>query len=365
MVHARGLPGAVCEATICRLYNSHSARLNTIDSIRHQLNCKGKKSMEKVKVALIGAGTMANTMHYPSLARFADVSLVGLCDIDSAKAKTTAAAFGIAKTYTDYRIMLNETKPDAVYVLLPPHIIFDVAMDILDQGHHLFIEKPPAVTTFQTEAMARLAVDRRRITAVGFQRRYHPMLHDCFDRVRGKAAIQQVVARYYKNLPPTEVHPYYRGAIDILHCDAIHAVDALRYYAGLSEVVSVASDISNLDCWYGVRFNAIVKFANGVGGCLLLNWRSGRRFLTFEFHANGIAAFVDTDGEGTVWADNADTPLVKTTVEEFSPPEPFIANGIYAENRSFIDAVKSGNELHNNLADAVKTMRLADMILKA
>ncbi|MBT4815665.1 MAG: gfo/Idh/MocA family oxidoreductase, partial [Lentisphaerae bacterium] len=36
--------------------------------------------MEKVRVALIGAGGMANRVHYPSLATFDDVELVGLCD---------------------------------------------------------------------------------------------------------------------------------------------------------------------------------------------------------------------------------------------------------------------------------------------
>jgi len=37
--------------------------------------------MNKVKVALIGAGNMANNMHYPSLVEFEDVEIVGLCDL--------------------------------------------------------------------------------------------------------------------------------------------------------------------------------------------------------------------------------------------------------------------------------------------
>ena len=321
--------------------------------------------MKKIRVALIGAGGMANSFHYPSLVDFDDVEIAGLCDIDTAKLKKTAEKFNITNTFSDYRDMLDKTHPDAVYALMPPHVLFDVAMDILERGHHLFIEKPPAVTTFQTECMARLATARHLITSVGFQRRYHPMVQACWEKVKKKGNIHQVVASFYKNVSPQSIHPYYRGAIDILRCDAIHAVDSLRYYCGLSKVQSVASEVRNLDCWYRVSFNALVYFENGVVGILLANWRTGKRFLKFEFHSYGASAFVDADGEAKVWADNGDEPIFNTTCSEFAKSgDTYITQGFRAENRAFIDAVKSGTQPHNNLQDAVKTMQLVDMIYK-
>ena len=62
--------------------------------------------MAKVDVALIGAGGMANSVHYPSLADFDDVSLVGLCDLMSFKCQATAERFGIEKIYTEYQQMI-------------------------------------------------------------------------------------------------------------------------------------------------------------------------------------------------------------------------------------------------------------------
>jgi virulence factor len=319
--------------------------------------------MEKVKVALIGAGGMANGVHYPSVAGCPDVEIVGLCDIDAKKLEETAKKFNIAGTFTNYRDMLDKTKPDAVYALMPPHHLFDVAMDVMDRGHHLFIEKPPAVTTFQTECMAKLAAGKKLVTAVGFQRRYHPMAVKCWDEVKKKGPVHQVVSCFYKHTPPQEKHPYYRGAIDILHCDAIHAVDSLRYYAGLSDVKSVASEIRNLDHWYAVSFNAIVHFENNCIGILLANWRTGRRFFKFEFHSYGASAYLDIDGEGKVWVENGNDPSFATTfTKEAGSDATHIVQGFYGETRAFIDAVKSGRQLHNNLQDAVKTMRLADQI---
>ena len=185
--------------------------------------------MDKIRVALIGAGKMANSVHYPSLAAFDDVEIVGLCDLDAERLAATAARFNIAAVFSDYRRMIDATDPDAVYALMPPHHVFDVAADVLERKKHLFIEKPPGVSTLQAESLARLADAAGLVTAVGFQRRYHPLLRGCWEKVSTRAPVNQVVASFYKNSPPAEIHPYFRGAIDILRCDAIHAVDALRY----------------------------------------------------------------------------------------------------------------------------------------
>jgi len=320
--------------------------------------------MEKVRVALIGAGGMANRVHYPSLASFDDVEMVGLCDLAPDKLASTAEKFGIPKTYDSYGTMIEETQPDGVYALMPPYVLFDVAMDVMDAGCNLFIEKPPAVNTHQTVCLAKKAEDKGLITAVGFQRRYHPFVHHCYEKVQEVGQPHQVVSHFLKSSNVGEGYPYYRGAIDILRCDAIHAVDALRYYCGLSEVKAVASDVRTLDSWYPVSFNALVYFENDAVGILHVNWRTGRRSLKFEFHAAGASAYVDADGVGEVWlASDAAEPVVNTTCTEFAgSEEAYLTQGFLQENRAFIDAIKAGTQVHNNLQDSVKSMRLADQI---
>ncbi len=322
-------------------------------------------SNKTVRVALIGAGGMANSVHYPSLASFDDVEMVGLCDIDEEKLAATAEKFGITSTYTDYHKMLDEKKPDACYVLMPPYHLFDLAMEVMDRGHDLFIEKPPAVTTFQTENLARMAESKNRISGVGFQRRYHPMIQKCWNEVKSHGELHQLTVAFFKNQAPQDVHPYYRGAIDIIHCDAIHAVDSLRYYAGLSPVKSVSAINRTLDCWYQSSYSALVSFENGVVGVFHGNWRTGRRIFTFEFHAINAMCMADIDEIGRVWADNSNDPILSMTpAEACGSEETYATQGFQAEARAFIDAVKSRNELHNNLLDSVDTMRLADAIVE-
>lgn len=320
---------------------------------------KPPKATKKVKVALIGAGGMANGMHYPSLAEFKDVDIVGLCDLVPEKLKETAERFHISKTYNDYRKMIEETAPDAVYALMPPHHVYDIAAWILNQKLNLFIEKPLALTTYQARTLAHHAEKNGCITMVGFQRRHVPAIVEARKRVEKRGPIHTAVGIFYKDGP--EALGYYGGAIDILTSDAVHALDLLRWL-GKSEVRSVSSEVRSIGKPFPNCYHALVTFESGVTGVLLANWCSGRRFFKCEMHGSSIAAFIDPDEHGVIYADNG-------TVEEHLDPktmgpgaQPYHYLGFYQENRHFIDCVKSGKQPTSCFSDAVKTMELVDRI---
>ena len=315
--------------------------------------------MDKAKVALIGAGGMANSVHYPSLAAFDDVEMVGLCDLVEEKLHATADKFGIEKRYTDYKQMLEETAPDAVYLLMPPHHLFDLAIHTLKAGHHLFIEKPPGVMAEQTRQMALAAEASGVLAMAGFNRRYIPLLKKCKEMVDERGTMLHCVSTFYKH------HfggPYYGGAIDVLSCDAVHAVDTLRWMAG-GEVCHVASHVrANCDETYDNLFNALVRFDNGCSGVLLANWCVGTRRHVFEMHAPHISAFVDCNAEGHVYADNDAEGQTLSATEVAGSEENRVSYGFEAQSRHFIDCVKSGAQPCSSMADAVKTMELVDCI---
>ncbi len=108
----------------------------------------------KFKVAMIGAGRMANSVHYPSLASFEDVEIAAICDLSLKALNETADKYHVAGRYDDYRKMVQEVKPDAVYVIGQPHLMFDIWMWCLQQGLHLYIEKPLGITIHQARMLA-------------------------------------------------------------------------------------------------------------------------------------------------------------------------------------------------------------------
>ncbi len=311
--------------------------------------------MDKVKVALIGAGGMANGVHYPSLAAFDDVEMVGLCDLVEDKLNETADKFGIEKRYTNYQQMIEETNPDGVYVLMPPHHLFDVAISVLSQGINLFIEKPPGVTVEQTRQMA-IAADANNVLAMaGFNRRYIPLMLKCKEMVNERGDMLHCVSTFYKH------HfggPYYKGAIDVLTCDAIHAVDTMRWMAG-SDVQDVVGDVRyQCEETYANAFNALCRFENQCSGVLLTNWCIGKRVHTFEMHAKGISAFIDCNSVATVYADNSEEGTVLDAMDVAGSEENRVFYGFEGQARHFIDCVKNSTDPDSSMDDAVKTMEL-------
>ncbi len=79
---------------------------------------------DKVRVAMVGAGVMANNVHYPSLASFPDVEFAGICDLRQDRLSATADKYGIEKRYMDYQKMIEEIAPDAVYVIGQPDVMY-------------------------------------------------------------------------------------------------------------------------------------------------------------------------------------------------------------------------------------------------
>ncbi|KYH41384.1 MAG: dehydrogenase [Candidatus Bathyarchaeota archaeon B26-2] len=318
--------------------------------------------MRKVKVGFIGAGSHANLVHYPSLASIEEAEVKAICDLNVERLRRTAEKYGVEKQYTDYREMLEKEELDAVYVVMPPHHLYDIVADCLREGLNTFIEKPPGVTTNQTKSLAWLAEKNGCRTMVGFNRRFIPLMQNVKATVEERGPINQCVSTFYKNVQ-SEEPPYYRGALDILTCDAVHAVDALRWMAG-DEVDEVFSSVRRLYVPYHNSFNALIKFKHGAVGILMTNWTAGSRVHTFEMHSKGISAFINPDSEALIYSDNKPEPRRVSTFEAAKSRERHVYYGFYHENRHFIDCVLEDKEPETSFRDAVKTMELVDRIYR-
>lgn len=115
-------------------------------------------SSRAVRVGVIGTGGIART-HLKALASLPNVELAGLCDLDAARLAAAASTWGgpTTRTFDDYRRMLNEVRPDGVWVLVSVPATYAVTADCLERGFDALQEKPPGLTTDETRAPARRA----------------------------------------------------------------------------------------------------------------------------------------------------------------------------------------------------------------
>jgi len=132
----------------------------------------------EIRAGFIGCGSHSARNIYPTF-QFAPVDLVATCDLDTEKARAFAAKFGAAAAYGDHRRMLEREELDAVFIVVgydergrpfyPP-----LAIDCLQAGCHVWIEKPPAARCTDIEAMERAAQAADRHVVVGLKKMFFP-----------------------------------------------------------------------------------------------------------------------------------------------------------------------------------------------
>ena len=310
----------------------------------------------KIRVAMVGAGRMANKVHYPSVAHMDDVEFAGICDIDTDRLRTTAEMYGLEKRYVDYRRMIEEVSPDAVYVIGQPHIMYDIWVWCLEEGLNLFVEKPMGISVHQARNLACLADKHSCVTQVGFQRRATPMVVHLRDLCLARGPIFYAVCRFYK----WQIQPM-SAAYDHMMEDGVHLIDTLRWMCG-GDVVRVQSVTGRVQVPDINLITALVEFDSGALGVMLNSYSSGRRIFDVEMHAPGICVEAEHEGKGFVYADG-DTEGTEFETREFAgSDEVYVWRGHLAKSRDFIDCVRSGGKPQSHFGDALKTMELADMI---
>ncbi len=101
------------------------------------------------KIAIIGAGGIAKSVHIPSLQKIPEAAIQAVCDVIPQKAKEAAAFFPGASWYDNYHIMLEKEDLDGVFVLVQPDQSFRIVSDMMRAGLDVFCEKPAGITLFQ------------------------------------------------------------------------------------------------------------------------------------------------------------------------------------------------------------------------
>ena len=312
---------------------------------------------DPVRVAMIGAGRMANRVHYPSLASFDDVEIAAICDIDTQRLHATADKYNVERRYTDYREMVVEVAPDAVYVIGQPHIMYDIWVWCLQEGLNLYIEKPMGITLHQADVLAHLAQARGCITQVSYQRRTCPMVVHLHEQCLKRGPIVHAVCKFYKYL----IEPF-ANARDHMLDDGVHAIDTLRWMCGgeVAEVHSVTRRVLVPDINF---IGALLEFDNGATGVMLNSWTSGRRIFAVEMHAPGIWVEAEHEGKGMLYVEGDTQGVEYDTRQMAGSDELHVYGGFQAKNREFIDCLKRGEQPGSCFEDARKTMEVAYRIL--
>ncbi len=121
--------------------------------------------MSELKVAMVGAGGISGA-HLRAWKRTPRAQVVAVCDTDSARARSVASNWGIARTYDDLSKLLSQEKVDIVDVVTPVASHCKLVTMALERGCHVICEKPLSVTVAEAEQMVGAARQSHRLLDV-------------------------------------------------------------------------------------------------------------------------------------------------------------------------------------------------------
>jgi predicted dehydrogenase len=309
-----------------------------------------------LKAAVIGAGRRGGA-HTRAVAELEEQALVvGIADIDESRVRTlTAEHAPHAKVYTDASAMLRELEPEVVYITTPPPLHRAQAIEALQLGAHVVLEKPITLTIEDAEAIGTVAQEMKRHVHICHQMRYNNGIDAMRQRLSSQAVALTHIWNYRKG--PDIPGNWYRtwGGGHVVEW-GIHYLDLCRYLMNTEPVEvyarytdQVLRGHENWDNWDG--YSLTVQWANGA-----VCGYASTYALKPGIEGSAGLAIVAADGKAEFgW--NGSTWTTPEGTEEFAGN---VGDGECNLSRAFFNAITSGDTsgIRQSFDDAMKTHRL-------
>ena len=128
-------------------------------------SCRTLSPNEKLNLGVIGVSGRAGE----DLKEVSGENIVALCDVDDTRLRAAAEKYPQAKTYNDFRRLMDQTDIDAIVVGTPDHTHAVATVAAIKSGRHVYCEKPLTHTVSEARIVTELARKHQRVTQLGTQ----------------------------------------------------------------------------------------------------------------------------------------------------------------------------------------------------
>lgn len=342
---------------------------------------------QKMKIAIIGCGTIANNSHIPAYMANPKVEIKYFCDNFLSSAEKAVKQYGCGIAVSDYREVLKDPEVVALSVCTPNLMHKQIAIDALRAGKHVLCEKPVACTYEDALEMQKVQHETGKVLNVGVVNRFNTNVNKLKELIDsgelGEIYQVYVSFRSHRSIPGLG-GAFTTKAIaggGVMIDWGVHFFDIVMYCCGDPKSKSVSaetfsklgypiSDYVYTKMWAGPeKPDGIYDVEEGVTGMV----RTEGPVITF----NG--AWAQNIGEKEMFIDFMGTKggvrlqygknftLYSTkngmlTTTEFSlREEPMFQKEI----DSFIDCIESGEKLQSHIDTHVITAQMMDAIYRS
>ena len=340
---------------------------------------------DKLNIGVIGVNGQGGY----SIGQLKDISnIVALCDVDDNRMAPVAKQFPAAKTYRDFRRLVDQKNLDAIVVATPDHTHAVASVAALKSGRLLYCEKPLARTVSETRIITETARQTKRVTQIGTQIHADKNYRRVVELIRS-GAIGEVSDVHvwvgggyggkerFKEFPPVPKHldwDLWLGPIkeQPYHPDWAHFNWRHWWHFGGGTLADLACHFMDLPFWaldlhhptsieaegppvhpestptsLIVRYQFPARVKEGTQWSpLKLTWYHGGKYpaelITPEQHKKWGSGVLFVGSKGQLISDYGRHVLLpEKDFEGFVKPKPFIQDSI-GHHREWIEAIKTG-----------------------
>ncbi len=322
--------------------------------------------MADLKVGLVGCGRHAYNVMQPALRDLGAV-VVAACDTKPEALERFTSTYRVERTYSDYRELLSRERLDALVAATGPETHPAIATAGMRAGLNVFVEKTPARTSAEAEAMLAAQGETGRWTMVGFNRRYataYRMAKAVVDE-RGPAYLMQ--SRYHAQdygsearfvvghlIHHLDLARYFLGEIrDVQACRVFHSAGKLGYSINLT---AGSGAVANVQSASMLNFNYPQEYLQimGIGWEVIVDNHQDVRYNRDDRRAALRASYehqrFDETRDSLLWSQN----------RTMFPPTVYHDQGFRPELELFLGCVREGKSPPYTMADSLKSIQLME-----
>lgn len=280
--------------------------------------------------------------------------------------------------YSDHREMLKKQELDFVFITTPSFLHIPMALDCVDSGCHIFVEKPLSVNAEDALPLIERLAGTRLISMTGYMMRYLATFHKAKEildsGVLGKAITfnsRMYVSQLFKEGKGWRYDLKKSGG-GVIIMQATHAIDMLCWFFGFPDRLNAS--LINAYSTVTEDFGHIVfNWQNGLMGWLDSSWSvHNHRMLetTFEIHGTKGTLVVNDDTVKLFLAEARKNYPSGWTIITRPEIEKGVAIDIGGpqftrQDKAFIDGILNGVPLESDVSNGFKVQQIVDAIYRS
>jgi D-apiose dehydrogenase len=263
------------------------------------------KDNNHLRVAVIGLGAVTRNIHLPAYKSLAGkIKIVAGCDTSDDARKAGRERFGLPEVFEDPFKMIKETAPDIVSVCTPPAFHIEQSQMALEQGCHVFCEKPLADSLSEADKLVRSAAEAGRYVVVNNQFPYMNIYRAAKKLIGTPEFGRLLFLQAHQTFRPTaETEANWRGQLQKRLCFefGIHVFSLVRYFFD-DEPEMIMAHIPTVQKGQSCDTVNIIslEFADGRAASIILNRLSKAPERYLDLRLDGENASVQTSIGGEV-----------------------------------------------------------------